>query len=189
MCYNYLHSVLLPLLTWPRPCWFPVLAPLSIFPLLLEWMCLPFRWKSAVGESHGHTAGSCGHPLALPVGKEEEKCQAGLGQLCLLWEPSSTRILEDKLPRKDVLQSSQGFILKASGPPMGGGRLMTTAMQHPGRECWERAKPLPQNGPCLGSAETQGCSIREAWKWDRYCLPSFETSQEHSEEERETNVL
>lgn len=147
-------------------------------------MCLPFRWKSVVGESRGHRAGSCGHPLVLPVGNEEEECQHAW---VVAWEQSGTRIPEDRLQRKDPLQSSQGIHSRSEWPAYGWGRLVTTAMQHP----WERvcgAKSLLQNGPFPGSAETQSCSTREACKWDRYCLPSFETSQKRSEWERETNV-
>lgn len=92
--------------------------------------------------------------------------------------------LEDTLQRKDPWRSSQGIHSRSEWLAYRrGGDWLTTAMQHP----WERvggAKPLLQNGPCPESAETQSCSIRKACGWDRYCLPSFETSQKRSVRER-----
>ena len=158
---------------------FPPPQPPSWVVIVIQ-VSLPCHWRSAAGELRGHTAGSCGHPLVLPVGKEAKKCQRRPGVATLRAKHSWRTHYRGKTHG----EAPKEFILEASGQPTGGGcDWSTAAMQHP----WERvsgAKPLLQNGPCPGSAETQSCSIRKARGWDRYCLPSFETSQKRSVRER-----
>lgn len=77
---------------------------------------LPCHWRSAAGELHGHTAGSCGHPLVLPVGREGKKCQHGPGVATLRakhsWRTHYKGETHGEAPKE--------FILEASGQPTGG---------------------------------------------------------------------
>lgn len=78
---------------------------------------LPCHWRSAAGELRGHTAGSCGHPLVLPVGKEGKKCQHRPGVATLRAKHSWRTHYRGKTHG----EAPKEFILEASGQPTGGG--------------------------------------------------------------------
>lgn len=72
-------------------------------------------------------------PPCAAWGKEEENVSTG--QWWPLWEQSSTRILDDKLQRKDALQSSQGIHSRSKWPAYGRGDLWPQPCSIFGRRC------------------------------------------------------
>lgn len=105
-------------------------------------------------------------PPCAAWGKEEENVSTG--QWWPLWEQSSTRILDDKLQRKDALQSSQGIHSRSKWPAYGRGDLWPQPCSIFGRRCvgsdlfskmapaWNQQKPtavLPgKHGNEIGTA-------------------------------------
>lgn len=68
----------------------------------------------------GRTAGSCGHPLVQPVGKEGKKRQHRPGTASLTAKQHKNSWKTD-YKEKTHGEAPKEFILEASGQPTGGG--------------------------------------------------------------------